>query len=413
MAETGAGVVDRLSALRIDRAQLATRGRVRRRRRLLLAVLILVALAAALAAIASRPPTVAVVQVREARPGEALTRLSASGYVASRRHSVVAPKIAGRLRKVLVQEGQQAEEGQVLALLDDEDARVAVREAEARRLAAAAQQRSAAVEARKAQWDLARARVLARGNAIAASALQDAELAAQAAEARRRAAAAQATAAGNAVAAARLNLEHTVVRAPFTGTVVRKLADEGAVLAPAALDQPNVGGIVELVDLSQLEVEAEVAEDQLSRIGLRQPALVFLDAHPGKVFGAVTGTVRPGVDKAKGTAVVKVQFDSQPQAVYPGMGAKISFLSRLISKEDLAREPRLRVPASAVIERAGRQVVLVVEGGRLRAAPVRVGERLDSEVALLEGPPAGTRVVAAPTSKLHAGSRVAVKQEAG
>ncbi|HEY3358955.1 MAG TPA: efflux RND transporter periplasmic adaptor subunit [Polyangia bacterium] len=404
------GVPEPLAGLRIDRERRSRAVPARRRRRvaLLAAVAVLAAGIAALAA--TRPPSVAVAQVREARPGEEATALTASGYVASRRRSVVAPRIAGRLRQLLVQEGQEVQAGEVVARLDDDDARVAVSQAEARARAAAAQLADAEAQSAKARRDLADSRVLAARGVASRQELKNALTTEEAVAARRGAAGAELAAARQAAAATRLTLEHTVIRAPFTGTVVRKLADEGAVLAPAALDQPNTGGIIELVDLGQLEVEAEVSEDQLARVRHAEPALIFLDAYPRRTFRGQAATVRPAIDRAKGTAVVKVDFRPQPRGVFPGMAARVSFLERPVDEQGLRTEPRLRVPAAAVVERDGRAVVLTIEGGRVHAVPVQPAERRGNEVALHAGPRPGTRIVAAPGPKLRDGARVRVAE---
>lgn len=404
MAETTAG---RLEALRIDRTRHAER---RWGRRLIpLALLVLAALVVAIA-IVRRPPEVAVTQVRQARPGEQATRLSAAGYVAAKRRSILAPKIPGRLEKVLVEEGQAVREGQVVARLDQADAKVAVQQAEAQLRNAIARIGAARANLVKTQNDARRAQALYRGNAISRADLQTAQSARDAAAAELKAAIAQRGVAEEMARAARLNLEHTVIRAPFAGTVARKLADEGAVLAPAAITQQNVGGIIELVDLNTLDVEAEVSEDQLRNVRTGQPALIFLDAFPDHVFRAVTGTVRPAVDRSKATATVKVEFRDPPQGVLPDMAAKIAFLSQDVPPEQLANaQGRLRIPASAVIQRGGQPVVLAVENGRLRAEPVKVGERVGDEVALQAGPAVGAQVVTAPSDRLRPGARVRVK----
>ncbi|WP_224250123.1 efflux RND transporter periplasmic adaptor subunit [Hyalangium gracile] len=402
----------RLEALRIDRS---THPRRRRLRRWLVpAVLLFLVLAAVVMGLAGRAPTVRVAEVREARPGEQQTELSAAGYVASKRRSIIAPLIPGRLVEVTVEEGDAVQKGQVLARLDDRDARVAILRAESEVLSAEARLAGAQVQALNARRTAARTRRLASAGAVAPAQLQDVETANRAAIAEGRAAEAQLGAARRAVEAARLQLTHTIVRAPFAGTVARKLADEGAVLAPAALEQANLGGIVELVDLQALEVQAEVSEEQLSRIEPGQPALIFLDAFPDRVFRARTGTVRPAIDRSKATAQVKVEFLSPPASVLPDMGAKVSFLSQEVPTEELeGKEEDLRVPVSAVVPVAGSPSVWVVKDGRLEHQPVKVGERREEEVVLEEGPPAGTQVVLAPDPRLRDGRRVKVRTEGG
>lgn len=400
----------RLSELAIDRSRPRRRRHPARRLALGLAVLALAALAAI--ALWLRPRAVEVTQVRQAAPGESVTALTAAGYVAADRRSVVAPKAPGRLLKVEVDEGDRVGEGEVIARLDPLDAQIAQREAEAAVGVARASLAAAEAQAVQSERALVRAQKLERGGAITREALLDAKAARDTARAQAGAGAARLEEAQRALEAAKQRLEDTVIRAPFAGTVAKKLADEGAVLAPAAISERNVGGILELVDLGSLYVQAEVSEQQLGRIRVGEPALVFLDAVPGRAFRARAGAVRPIIDRAKGTATVRVEFEERPQGPLPDMSARISFLEKEVSEHELAGEPRLRVPSSAVVERDGRPVVLAVRGGRLEAVPVQVAGRVRGEAALAQGPPPGTQVVAAPSPHLRPGSRVKVRAQA-
>lgn len=400
----------RLEALRIDRS--APRRRHRLRRWLIPALLVLAVLAVVAGTLGRRAPTVQVAEVRQARPGEQQTELSAAGYVDSRRRSVVAPLIAGRLDAVLVEEGDTVKEGQVIARLEDSDARAALARAQAE--VKAAQARLASAEARNvnAQIVSRRTQRLSRQGVVARSDLDSAVSAGNAAAAEQRAAAAQLVSARRALDATELQVQHTIVRAPFTGTVAKKIADVGAVLAPAALGEANLGGIIELVDLGALEVEADVSEEQLSRIHPGQPALIFLDAYPDKAFPAHTGSVRPSIDRSKATAQVKVQFDEPPKGVLPDMGAKVAFLKEAVPPEALAQGGKeLRVPASAVVSGKNGPAVWVVDNGRVHQQPVKPGARVGQEVRLEAGPAPGTQVVAAPDARLREGRAVKVKTE--
>jgi RND family efflux transporter MFP subunit len=397
---------ERLGQLRIDRTRRARRRGLRR----LWPVALAAAIAGAVAlALVSRPPVVTVAQVREARPGEEATLLSAAGYVASRRRSIVAPKIPGRLERVLVDEGQAIRKDQVIARLDARDAEVALAEARARERLARSRLAAAEAQREKTRRDVERFEPLVRAGGLPAAQLDDARSAADVALAQLRSAREELAAAREAVGAAALGLDATVIRAPFDATVVKKLADEGAVLAPAAIGAPGAGGIVEIVDLSALEVEAEVSEEQLARVAEGQPALIFLDAYPDRVYRAVVGTLRPAIDRAKATGVVKVRFAEEPRGVLPDMGAKVSFLKAPLPAGALAGAGSLRVPASAVVERNGSPAVLVVAGGRVDVLPVEVERRVGDEVALARGPEPGTAVVTAPRDRLREGARVKVE----
>ncbi len=410
MAEAQA---QRLNALRIDRSA-HPRRRLWRRWLIPLALVVVLALVAA-AMVAGRAPSVRVAEVREARPGEQQTELSAAGYVASRRRSVIAPQVAGRLVEVAVDEGDAVEKGQVLARLDDRDARVASARAQAELQAASQRLLAARATATRARSDLGRAEQLARAGVVTRASLEEAQALASASSAEEQAALAQLDAARRASEAAGLQLSHSVVRAPFSGTVVRKLADEGAMLAPASLEQENIGGIVELVDLGALEVEAEVSEEQLPRIEVGQPALVFLDAFPDQTFRAKVRSIRPAIDRSKATGDVNVEFEEIPPGVLPDMGARVAFLKEEVSPEALAsKDAVLRVPAAAVVQGGdGQSAVWVVQDGRLKRQPVQVAEKVGDEVALAQGPKPGTQVVVSPNGNLRPGRKVKVQTEGG
>ena len=403
-----------LSVLRIDRSAAPLKRR-RLLRWLIPAVLLLALVILAGVFLSRRAPTVRVAEVREPLPGEQQTELSAVGYVDSRRRSVIAPQVAGRLVDVTVEEGEPVKEGQVIARLDDRDARVVLSRAEAEVRAAEARLAAARAQSANAQRTTERTRNLAKQGAIPSAQLLDVETAGSAAQEELNVANAQLVVARRAREGVRLQLTHTVVRAPFAGTVARKLADEGAVLAPAAMEGTNLGGIIELVDLDALEVEAEVSEEQLSRIQAAQPALIFLDAFPDRAFPARVATVRPAIDRSKATATVMVRFQSVPPGALPDMGAKVSFLREPLPPGALDPKARpLRVPATAVVQGERGPVVWVVNEGRLERRPVRVGPRVGGEVALEEGPPAGTQVVVAPDPRrLRAGRDVKVEAGGG
>src|SRR5262249_14253755 len=143
------------------------------------------------AGVLGRTPSVRVAEVREARPGEQQTELTAAGYVSSRRRSVIAPQIPGRLVEVAVDEGDAVKEGQVLARLDDRDARVASSRAQAELQAADQRLIAAQASATRASSDLGRAERLAKAEVITRANLEEAQATARASTAEEHAANAQ------------------------------------------------------------------------------------------------------------------------------------------------------------------------------------------------------------------------------
>ena len=153
---------------------------------------------------------------------------------------------------------------------------------------------------------------------------------------------------------AEAQLQNTVIRAPFAGTVVKKMAEVGESVAPIP---PGVnistasGAIVALADLETLEVEADVSEANVAKLGEGQPAEVTVEAFPDRRYKAVLRQVIPTADRTKATVLVKVTILDKDKDLKPEMSAKVT----LPRAEQTARKPRPRAP---------QPVMLVPRGGR-------------------------------------------------
>src|ERR1700687_4802278 len=221
-------------------------GRSRRMWLIALCVVVLLALIV-IAALQAYPrlfkPVVSVSQISVISPAQAEVKLIASGYVVPMRHAVISSKQPGRLEAVLVKEGDEVREGQVLATLESADLRASLNDARAALASARARVAGLKATLGEARLQLDREkRLLGRGGATQASAdsaqsrlniavasLQPRETAFQAASAR--------------VVSAEVALSYARITAPFSGRIVRKMAEAGEV--PTAVYQSSAGGIVE------------------------------------------------------------------------------------------------------------------------------------------------------------------------
>jgi multidrug efflux pump subunit AcrA (membrane-fusion protein) len=169
------------------------------------------------------------------RPAAGTPVLTASGYIVARREAIVSSKIQGRLSELRVEEGSVVKDGQILARLESTDFIASVNRAGAQLQQAEAQVASADAQIRRAEAELAEARRQlgvaerlaserllpedSRDAARSRAVLAEASLGQARADASR-AVAAQAQADAE-LAVARAQLENTIIRAPFAGTVVR------------------------------------------------------------------------------------------------------------------------------------------------------------------------------------------------
>jgi RND family efflux transporter MFP subunit len=375
-----------LSKLRLDRDPPPAVRRAFGRNLLLVAVAVLVMGGAVLY---MRGRSAATVQTVVAAPVSAgggsseagATSVTANGYVVARTRASVAAKIPGRLSTLSVDEGTPVKRGQVIARLENADYEAAVAEARANLASARAGLVEAEAERDQARREEARVQRIRAENPDLLSA-QEAEIASsRAAQAAARATSARARieAAQAALRFAQANLENTYIRAPFTGTVLRKEAEVGEVVAPSVGGGLTRGAVVTMADLSTLEVEVDVNEAYIARVKHEQPARITLDAYPDTSFGGTVRQVVPTADRQRATVQVKVSIVDRDPRILPEMGARVDFItppsadSAADAAAASAGPPRFRLPAAAVREAGGRSVVWLVRDGRLESREVQAG----------------------------------------
>lgn len=337
--------------------------------------------------------------------GIASTGVTANGYVVARTQASVSSKITGRLEYLGVEEGSVVEEGEVLARLENADYAAALAQREAELATARAGLEEAEAERDQLRRDVVRTKDLqARG---LASDQQTEQLESQlaTAEARVNRVRAQLQAAEAAVGVARANLENTYIRAPFSGTVLRKDAEVGEVVAPAVTGGGLTrGAVVTMADLETLEVEVDVNEAYIARIRSGQPASIDLDAYPDTSFRGRVRQIVPTADRQRATVEVKVSIVDKDARILPEMGATVEFLEE--TEAAVAGPARVFVPAAAVLDEAGRQVVWVVRGDRVERREVEAGPVTGERREIRRGVSAGEQVVVAGHEGLENGARV-------
>lgn len=405
-----------LSRLRINRDAGAASSHRRSRRTLAivaaLAVIVLVPMAAfVLNDRRAIEVDVARAELRGGGAGGSRGGLTANGYVVARTKASVSSKVPGRLAYLGVEEGDVVQAGAVIARLEAAEYEAAVRQADAEVLAAEAARLEAEAGVAQATRDLERAQALAADSLIPPQMLEDARTALDVAEARLRAAAARVESARQARAAAVANLENTRVRAPFTGTVLRKDAEVGEVVAPSVAGGGLTrGAVVTMADLATLEVEVDVNEAYIAGVRRDQPAEIVLDAYPGTAFPGHVRQVVPTADRQKATVLVRVAIDSQDPRILPEMGARVVFLEQQeAGAPDVeATAPRIFVPAAAVRSEAGEDVVYVVVEGHAHRRVIDAGPVMGGEREVRSGLIGGETLVLDPPAQLADGARVRI-----
>ncbi len=351
---------------------------------------------------------VQVVTVSRLYPSQPLTVLNASGYVVAQRKAAVSSEITGRLVWLGVEEGSEVEKGQVIARLESRQAAAAEAQATANLATARAQVAEARADLKVARQDFKRMRDLLAAGFVSPAEFDQAEARYRRAEAGVQAAQTAVTAAEAALRQASVGLDYTNLRAPFDAVVLTKNADIGDIVTPLGAAAEAKAAVVTIADLDSLQVEADVSESNLTDVRVGQPVEIQLDALPEERFAGLVHMIVPTADRTKATVMVKVRFLEKDPRILPEMSARVAFLRRPLGAEEM--QPRTAVPASAIVERSGEQVVFRVQEETAQAAPVVTGMTLGEMVEIVRGVEAGDRVVLAPPPELDDGDKVQEKE---
>jgi HlyD family secretion protein len=292
--------------------------------------------------------------------------LDSKGYIVPVRQILVSPKVSGMIVKSFILEGRRVTKGDVLAELEDIDYQADRRRAQAalelarHRLSEIETNRPKEVGAAEAELQEARAQLAQTSSEFerckelfksrTAISQQEYELAeskhlAQQQRVKRleyalqlmessrlkRIAAAQAEVmqAEAELAKAQWRLENCTIRAPISGTILKKNAEEGNIVNPIAFN--GSFSLCDLADLSDLEVELTIQERDIAKVRVNQKCQVRAEAFPDRVYEGVVSRLMPIADRAKGAIPVrvKVTVPREEEGVYlkPEMGALVSFLN--------------------------------------------------------------------------------------
>ncbi|KGM56400.1 acriflavin resistance protein [Lysobacter arseniciresistens ZS79] len=348
--------------------------------------------------------------------GASASVLDATGYVVARRMATVSAKVTGKVREVLIEEGQRVEAGEVMATLDPVDAQAGRELAAAQLAAARSQVAGAQARFREADANASRLGGLV-GQQLVSQAQYDQAVAerdalrAQLLTARR-----NVEVAADQLAIADNNVDNTVVRAPFAGVVIAKAAQPGEMISPLSAGGGFTRtGIGTIVDMDSLEVEVDVGEAYIGRVKPEMPVEATLNAYPDwQIPGSVIAII-PTADRGKATVKVRIALHEKDARIVPDMGVRVSFLEAPQPASDEDKPRGVLVPAAAIVQRDGQPVAFAVvdagdAGGTVELRSIEVGRSLGDDREVTAGLAGGERVVLDPPETLGDGARVRIAQ---
>ena len=314
--------------------------------------------------------------VVDASKGSLAGVITASGELQAIRRVNVSPRRQGLLKELMVDEGDQVSEGQVLAVMDrgDFDDRLSERRALLR---------EAEASHRSREDEFLRQKQLYEQGVTSANdfnRVSNRRLASQAA-----------------LMAARERVDQLdtegrqlQIQAPFSGMITRRFAEPGAYVTPTTTASATAGASSSsIVELSQgLEIVARVPESDIGRIKVGQTATVRVDAYPDQRFEATVDEIAPRAEKTDNVISfdVKLRFREPAARLLIGMTADVDFQTGQSA-------PKTLVPTVAIVTEAGEPGVLLVgQDKQPTFSPVELGSSSGDQTAILNGIEPGTPV---------------------
>ncbi len=293
------------------------------------------------------PLEFAAADVVKLQPKRLAVELALPGSVQAMSQATVRAKLSAEVRRVLVREGDRVAAGQAVAEFDTAQLRAQLAERTATHESAKAQL-ATTERTRQANAQLVKQNFISQNAFDTADSAYQAQLAA--------------------VAATRAQLEQTqilmgdaVVRAPIAGTVAKRNVQSGE---KVAFDAP----LLSIVDLSQLEVQAQVPVSDVAQLRTGMPAQVEIEGIAGRKFAGRVERINPSTEPGTRTINVYVSLPNEDSLLRAGMFARVALVT---SAE--AEVPAL--PISALRVDNGTTFVWTLVDGKLVRRLVDVGRR--------------------------------------
>jgi RND family efflux transporter MFP subunit len=323
-----------------------------------------------------------VVAIATAHQQDLIRTAQTQGALFPKERAVLAAEVSGALAQVFVDMGDKVKAGQVLARIDP-------REYQLRLDSAQAQLEQVQARLVNAQANFQRMKELNGAHLVAAQQYDQSS-------AETRVAQADADAAEKQLGIARKKLSDTNIRAPFAGSVQKRMVSLGE----------HVGEgmpLYELIATDPIKLRAPIPERfvPMAKVGLRIDLTV--DARPDQTFHGTVSRIAPALDENSRTLLIEAEVPNADGMLKPGYFAHVTM--------NLGHDRALFIPNSAVLRYAGVARVFVFKDGAVRSREVITGSAEGDQIEIISGLKQGEKVVVSDVDRLADGTPVVAKEQ--
>ena len=377
--------------------------------------------------------------------------LVATGYVIAHHKIQVGSKIAGRVAWIGVAKGDRVKKDQIVVRLEDREYRAQFEEAQSSFQAAEARLKElqngprtqeidrarheverAEAQLRNDESTLRRTEGLVKEGVFPAQQLDDAKGRAEASRANLASlnktyelirlgtrseqidnARSELSRARAAMDYAKSILDSTEIKVPTSGTILERNVEQGEMVTTSFVgDRGAKSFVVTLADLSDIQVELDINQNDFSRISPSQPCNVVTDAFPDRTYQCKVDEIAPEANRQKATVQVKVKFQEPDEFVKPEMNARVTFMSSGPQPEKTQETKLIIVPKRAVVERESGKAVLVVADGKVQSKPITIQREVGTDVVVSAGLTGSESIIIGDRlTQLKVGDRVETKSQ--
>lgn len=306
------------------------------------------------------------VSITEVRKVSVQDQIIASGVLSSKEELKLAFKTGGLIKRVLVNEGQSVKAGQLLAELDMSEIDAQVSQAE--------------LGFQKAKRDFERVKSLFEDEAATQTNLDDATTGFEVAQQQ--------------LQIAKYNQKLSKIYAPRAGKILRKISESGELITPFA------PALILGTGTNEFNLNVGLSDREIVKVKRAYPAMVSMDAYPGRFFKARVSQIAETINPATGTFEVELVLEKTAERLISGFVAK-AFINPPGEKQMLA------VPIETLVEANKNEAfVFLYQDGSVKKHPIITGKIKESLVEVVAGLSEGQKIVHQGANFLSDGQKV-------
>ncbi len=325
-------------------------------------------------------------QTMIARKGELEQSVLATGKLDAVQKVDVGAQVSGQLKSLTVEIGDRVKKGQLLGVIDPEQAQNQIKEVQATLMELKAQRQQAQAQSELARVTLGRQQALAKTQVVSRQDLDQAATEFKVKQAQIGTIEAQIQRNQASLDTAKTNLDYTRIVAPMAGEVTQITTLQGQTVI-AAQQAPN---ILTLADLSTMLVKAQVSEADVIHLKPGQKAWFTVLGDPLTRYGGVLKDILPTPEKVNDAIFYYARFEvPNPQGVL-----RLNMTAQVHIQLGMAKDA-IVIPLSALGDPVGdnRYNITVLRNGETKNREVTIGLRNDTQVQVVQGLEEGEEVV--------------------